>query len=840
MRIVLDLQVCQSQARFHGIGRYSLELSKEIVKQLDGHEIVLLLNDLYPESIPYLHAQFEGLLPPEAIHVMSLPGAIAEYDSGASVRACAAEKLREAYIEALNPDVVHVFSMMEGWGSNVASSIGVYAGNYTSLVTVYDFIPLVLRNDYLHDEAMAKHYMRKIGMMEKADHYFAISYFTKTEILKYLNRNEEDITTIECAVDQSFRVVDISHITKMDLFMRLGISGPFILYAPSGFDSRKNVEGLLKAFSLLDADIINRYQLVIPGNVSKEKKSEFLSYLEKDRIDLSRINFTGYVSDQDLVYLYNLCDVFVFPSLYEGFGLPVLEAMACGAPTIGSDRSSIPEVIGREDALFDPESPTDMAKKIEQVIFDKKFNDSLRNYGVERAKYFSWAKAAEDTIEVYKSIFGRRKAENHSRGVFDNDALRNALVDCIGAEEYSINDLVKISASLVNNHCLLSEQKQILLDISVLVKEDARSGIQRVVRSILLELLGRSPNGYSVRPVYYMQGRFHYANRFSNNISGEDIFPDKDQEIVFSRNDIYLSLDLNFDVAEITRDILFRMKNYGVELYFIVYDILLVHHPEWWPDGSSQVFVNWLKCVAEISTGLACISKTVSKDVRQWIENNPPARLQEPEIMVFNLGADIENSIPSSLRTGEDLALMDKLKERISFLMVGTIEPRKGHIYVLDTFEKIWESGLDVNLVIVGKEGWLMSAFIDRLKTHNQLGKHLFWFPGVSDEYLLQIYKNSACLIAASEGEGYGLPLIEAAQHEIPIIARDIEVFKEVAGDYAVYFDSARGDALYDAINDWINDYAKGQVKETKGMPWVNWHESANQLLSQILKNAGH
>ena len=109
--------------------------------------------------------------------------------------------------------------------------------------------------------------------------------------------------------------------------------------------------------------------------------------------------------------------------------------------------------------------------------------------------------------------------------------------------------------------------------------------------------------------------------------------------------------------------------------------------------------------------------------------------------------------------------------------MVGTIEPRKEHAQTLAAFEQLWEEGVNANLIIVGQQGWLVDAFGSNVRHHPELSKRLFWLEGISDEYLEKVYKTSTCLIAASEGEGFGLPLIEAAQHKLPIIARDIPVF---------------------------------------------------------------
>ena len=152
---------------------------------------------------------------------------------------------------------------------------------------------------------------------------------------------------------------------------------------------------------------------------------------------------------------------------------------------------------------------------------------------------------------------------------------------------------------------------------------------------------------------------------------------------------------------------------------------------------------------------------------------------------------------------------LNLLSLRPSFLMVGTVEPRKGHTQALAAFEKLWEQGLDANLVIVGNQGWNMESLADRLRHHPEQGKRLFWLEGISDEYLEKIYAASTCLIAASEGEGFGLPLIEAAQHKLPIIARDIPVFREVAGEHAHYFNGLEPQVLADAIKHWLTSVLK-------------------------------
>jgi glycosyltransferase involved in cell wall biosynthesis len=179
--------------------------------------------------------------------------------------------------------------------------------------------------------------------------------------------------------------------------------------------------------------------------------------------------------------------------------------------------------------------------------------------------------------------------------------------------------------------------------------------------------------------------------------------------------------------------------------------------------------------------------------------------------------------------------------------MVGTVEPRKGYTQVLEAFEHLWLKGIEVNLVIAGREGWKdlpaemrrdIPAIVQRLRSHTQSGKRLFWLEDVSDEYLEKLYSASISLIAASYGEGFGLPLIEAAQHRLPVIARDIPVFREVAGEHACFFDTRDSAQLAESLLRWMDLYKQNRHPLSVDMPWQTWKKSALQLLDTI--TAGH
>ena len=179
--------------------------------------------------------------------------------------------------------------------------------------------------------------------------------------------------------------------------------------------------------------------------------------------------------------------------------------------------------------------------------------------------------------------------------------------------------------------------------------------------------------------------------------------------------------------------------------------------------------------------------------------------------------------------------------EAPTFLMVGTIEPRKGYAEVLEAFDQLWAAGHAMNLVVVGKAGWMVDDTLARFRSHVRLGEDFFWLDAASDECLEDLYKCATCLIAASKGEGFGLPLIEAARHGVPMIVRELPVFREVAGESAYYFGGPQSAALAESVLDWLTLYERGHAPSSTNMKWNTWAESAAQLVESLeLEGAPH
>jgi glycosyltransferase involved in cell wall biosynthesis len=410
MRIILDLQACQAVSKHRGIGRYSMALALAMARNSNGHELQIVLNSQFSDSITDIRTAFDGLLPQQQIKVFDLPAPVAEYDKANAWRVRAAEQLREHYLASLKPDVVHVASLFEGLGDNAVASCAPGTGLFDTAVTLYDLIPLLRKEVYLTEPHVANWYYRKLQGLKNAQLLLAISGHTRREGMAALQLPGERVVNISSAVDSIFRPRPLSEDAAGALKARYGLNRQFIMYT-GGVDYRKNIEGLIEAYAMLPEALRRQYQLAVVCSIQDIDRHRLQQLAQKFKLPAGDLVLTGYVSDDDLLSLYNLTSLFVFPSLQEGFGLPALEAMQCGVPVIGSNCSSIPEVIGRADALFDPTRVADISAKMQQVLTDPAFAAALAAHGLEYAKQFSWDASAQKAIAAFEEQHARSGAQ---------------------------------------------------------------------------------------------------------------------------------------------------------------------------------------------------------------------------------------------------------------------------------------------------------------------------------------------------------------------------------------------------------------------------------------------
>ncbi len=266
------------------------------------------------------------------------------------------------------------------------------------VVTIHDISSLTL--PHYHTEATRKRSNHGTeNAVAYADHIITVSEFSKNELLRYFTLEPEKITVTHSAAKDIF--VPCSPEEKKRVREKYGVPEDFILFVGS-LEPRKNVATLVRAYISLPEPVRKRHRLVIAGG--KGWLNAEIDTLLKSS-GSSGILRIGYVDEQDLPALYSAAIVSVFPSLYEGFGLPVLEAMACGTPVISSNSSSLPEVGGDAALYFDPHDTNQLKETLERLLGDENLRAQLSRKGIERARLFSWEKAAQETLGVYEKVY---------------------------------------------------------------------------------------------------------------------------------------------------------------------------------------------------------------------------------------------------------------------------------------------------------------------------------------------------------------------------------------------------------------------------------------------------
>jgi glycosyltransferase involved in cell wall biosynthesis len=1239
MRIVIDLQGAQAENRNRGIGRYALSFTKAFIRNRKDIEVYVVLNAQFGESVDFIREELYELLPQQNILVWTPSTGVSGLQPEHDWTREASELVREAFIANLDPDLILISSLFEGLVDDTVTSIKMLNSSILTGAIVYDLIPLINPDPYLNDKSVRKWYETKIKHLRRSDIVLAISESSRREVIDYLGFDKGDVINISTAVDAEHYQDEIDHDYANNLKRSLGLDRGVVLYT-GGIDHRKNIDGLITAYAGLSPALRDTHQLVIVCNIQPGERQRLEAHAKTEGLRPNDLKLTGYVSDDDLIALYKLCKVFVFPSLHEGFGLPALEAMSAGKAVIASNTSSLPEVVANEAALFDPYSLESITDKLTEVLTDEAFRKELEHRALIQSQSFSWDKTAIAAVEAIEQLIRKTQAlpkvikvhqrprlayvsplpparsgisdysaellpelaahyqidaivaqefvdtpdsninykvrsvawfEDHAHlfdrviyhfgnstfhehmfhliekfpgtvvlhdfflsGIVANMEVHNtapnfwinslyhghgysavservngvdtadavwryscnlnvlqqaqgiivhsnysirlaqrwygqnsglkwaeipllrtpkfadarkkpnirkqlgytpedfivcsfgllgpsklnhrlleswlacdmakdenchlvfvgenapgpygedflkiiedspasarvhitgwadaetfnaylqiadaavqlrslsrgetsaAVLDCLNngiativnangsmsdipddsliklADEFTVSELTG-SLNLLRSDSVVRErigsagqelirtthspracaalyrssierfyedsfssiprlitsinrldkdsftvassaqiadsidksirpsidQRQLLVDISELVKQDAKSGIQRVVRNILAQWLNNPPAGYRVEPVYATteEDGYRYAREFTLNFLDCPSYLLIDEPVTYHSGDKFIGLDLQPHVVPRQHEALADMRRRGVTVQFVVYDLLLKKLAHCFVEGAAESLDKWLATVIN-ADGAICISKAVADELAEWVGENAPPRQRPFDISWFHLGADIASESKAVKSTSLPKKMAATLASRPSFLMVGTIEPRKAHAQVLEAFSALWAAGKDVNLLIVGKKGWLTDGLIKKIESHRENGKRLFWLDAIDDAYLSQLYARCSALIAASLGEGFGLPLIEAAQHGVPLIVRDIPVFKEVAGDNAWYFSGETGQALKDSLIEWLALYQKAEHPISDKMAWLTWKESAEQLFaaSQIAR----
>jgi glycosyltransferase involved in cell wall biosynthesis len=272
------------------------------------------------------------------------------------------------------------------------------------VVTLYDLIPLIMRDQYNADWGYwATAWIARLGLMRSAHQVLTISQQTANDAMEHLRVPEERITVIDSGVSDHFAKL-VSTPAEADTILREElprVRPGFLLYV-GGTDFRKNLEGAIRGYADLPAPLRDAHQLVIVCNLAFLRRFNLRAFARELGIEPRNFLLTGFVTDRELAALYRACELFIFPSLYEGAGLPILEAMTCGAPVAASGVSAMPELLGDMRATFDPEDPADIARCIREILEDPALLDALRDRSLRRAALYTWERVAKRSIEGYE------------------------------------------------------------------------------------------------------------------------------------------------------------------------------------------------------------------------------------------------------------------------------------------------------------------------------------------------------------------------------------------------------------------------------------------------------
>jgi len=262
------------------------------------------------------------------------------------------------------------------------------------VVTVYDLSFVLLPHSFPKVKRLYLSLFTPLSV-KRARRIIAVSRNTRNDLMRLWNISPEKIDVIYCGVDSSLRPLEREKVSR---FRReRGLPERFILYLGT-LEPRKNLVRLLEAYARLPAE--SRPHLVMAG--AKGWGYEAIGARVEELGLEGQVLFPGYIPQEEKALWYNAAEILVYPSLYEGFGLPPLEAMACGTPVVASCRASLPEVVGEAGVLVDPLDTEAMAQAMHDLLEDQTWRESLRDKGLKRARQFSWEKAARETVRVYR------------------------------------------------------------------------------------------------------------------------------------------------------------------------------------------------------------------------------------------------------------------------------------------------------------------------------------------------------------------------------------------------------------------------------------------------------
>lgn len=838
MRLLVDLMGAQTKgSRIRGIGRYTRELALALSRdRRDGIDLRFVLSDNFPDAADELRRLLSPFVPTEAFSSYATPVTAKFATPQSDPARRVGEAIVRRHVAGVRPDCLLASSLYEVAPDDFAYFDLRRQPALLSSAILYDLIPMRMPKQYLRYADYRKVYEEQTAVVASADLLFAISEHTRRDAIDLLKIDPDRIVTIGGAADASFVPRTRSPDEIAAILIRLGLRERFILCA-AGVDARKNASTALDAFLSLSQEDRRDAQFVLLAPLSDEDRAKLSARVARAGLAADDVKFISRVDDGDLAFLYAQAELFLFPSLYEGFGLPVLEAMQCGGVVIAGDNSSIPEIANRADVLCDMASPAVIAQALARGLRDDAWRADVRAWGLVRAKDFSWARTAtllQDGLLDRAPALRRTRPRRETPACFAARETAEAEIGGILRDNASSLTPATVAPLLLRSAPDLYDgrNRRLLIDVTTIASSDRRTGIQRVVRNIVRSLYEQDLPGVVPVAVQLVAGRLRSCQALVADLLGcPCTVPDADIEP--AAGDCLMMLDNSWSTYADFFPVFDAVQAARGTIVTCVYDLIPELHLAASVDPVPAIYAAWLREALLRSDGIITISQAVMGDLLAFVESRRPPHRGGLRIGWFQCGADIAADARSA--TGTVRPDLSRAFDGVAptFLMVGTLEPRKGHWVALDAFDRLWAQGRDARLAMVGSRGWHVDGLIDRMQRHPAWGKKLFWFGDAGDAELAFAYARCAALLNPSYAEGFGLPLVEAAQAGKAVICSDIPVFREVGRDGALYFRVNDPDALAATIQAFL---ARERGADPSNVLRTTWAEAARRIVDVVMR----
>ncbi|MBU4082610.1 glycosyltransferase family 4 protein [Patescibacteria group bacterium] len=610
---------------------------------------------------------------------------------------------------------------------------------------------------------------------EKADKIIAVSKSTKADLVNLYGVDERKIEVIYSGVSERFR--EMSNVEKLErIKKKYNLPDKFILYFGT-IEPRKNIVGIIKAFELLKKD--KSLKLVIAGTKGWLYKDIFKA--AQNSKYSQDIFFTGFVEDADKPFLYNLAELFVYPSFFEGFGFPPLEAMACGLPVIVSCNSSLPEVVGKAALMVDPANIDELAWAMEIALNDQELRKRIIAAGLEQAKKFSWRECAEKTM----AVLGKTGAAP----VAGAAPIRSKMA--IDARFYG------------------PKQK----------------GLGRYVQK-LVENLERED---VINKYFVFLRRENWDEYYPKNPNFKKVLADC--RWYGFKEQFLMPWKIWREKADLTHYPHFNVPIFAPKPFVVtIHDLILKRFPtrrastlgffSYWFKNFAYHFV--ISLALRRAKKIIAISNYTKKDILKYFKVSPEKIEVVYEGGVIQTGAAPESGgLPPNIQSPSNIP-------NPYLLYVGNAYPHKNLERLILAFAKIKHS--DLRLVLVGE----MDYFYQRLQKEFSHVQGLVFTDFVSDSDLEVLYRGASLYVFPSLCEGFGLPPLEAMSYGLPVVSSNATCLPEILGDAAVYFNSENIDEMAEKIKEVLDNEALRKDLILKGYKRVkkyDWIKMARETM---------